>query len=1094
MYDPLTVDLIRRAPRLRDLDRDGLPDWLTESYATIVAERLRLRTGEAADGEKLAELVARSRRLAFTNEALVSVSPDRDDRAAAAFVAATAHQLVFNAERIHTTEESSSFLNVQSVSSDIAAMLLFLVAEASADAVEMAQWVHTKAADNLVVRTLILALRDLAQGRLGAILDADFPPPATVQHDSMTLAAALALYRAILKGVRMLAHRLTRTRDPDIDDDPVKIFHEVKSLCVAGDGVNMGDMDTGPVSAFSGPNHLASILIAVARNIVGGAVVAIPSPKGINSDDWRVDMEHVAGRRPFLWRNHREAIGQNYLDPGTSAVANFPTGSGKSMLAELKIRSTLLTDRTVIFLAPTHALVDQTRHMLDSALPEADVRRDTRDQISFLSEGNAAADILVMTPEACLAHMSFKDSILERVGLLVFDECHLLHPKEGHSDRRALDAMLCVLNFAWLAPEADFLFLSAMMRNAKEIASWVGTLTKRPCLALSSQWKPTRQLRGSIVYRREIISELESRLNRERRSASTKSAPAVVKQSLLAEPFGLFCLKQTWETRARDHYAFLPLLRNFPLLGVNRQWRLTPNSGEVSSAIAEAAAISGVKTLVFFQTIRNAAAGSRRIGDRLHRADILLSMEERALCETAAQELGGTKHLYLRVEHVEEGYRTTPTAVHHGLLLPEERRLVESLYSRPDGLSVLTATSTVSQGMNLPSELVIIAEDSRFDQETNVRRPLEARELLNAAGRAGRAGQNANGIVLVIPGEVIGFDSDQAKIGSHWETLREIFAQSDQCLDIDDPLTAILDRVNANLDDADALDRYCVSRLTGGEEIKGEFDNRLSWTIGRSLAGFKARVREDQAWVQSRVRAAISLLARDRTDDDDNIVYRVIAAKYGFPIEAIVELSEQIRIDPLPGDTAVTQWRRWFFSRLIGKPELFEQIFRLDDIEYLFGKPFRAIEGAANRTSYAVDKLETLTRIWMGGQPLRDIEMALGVVPEKVGKCNGARKFVVRIVPNLAYAFRLIQDLELENRENVADVPSTLFYLDQCVRYGFDTHEKAALYNLLHQENLSRRALHRRFEEIRPYLGSALVAETSKGTRARVQLAMNEAR
>lgn len=301
-----------------------------------------------------------------------------------------------------------------------------------------------------------------------------------------------------------------------------------------------------------------------------------------------------------------------------------------------------------------------------------------------------------------------------------------------------------------------------------------------------------------------------------------------------------------------------------------------------------------------------------------------------------------------------------------------------------------------------------------------------------------------------------------------------------------------------NLDDESALDRYCVSKLAGAGETAGESDDRLSWAIRRSLAGFRAQKRADQVWVDSRVEAALALLVQDKTDAGDNDAYRVIAAKVGFPVGAVAELAKQIGIHPLPKGATVTQLRRWFFSRIIGKPGIFEQMFRTSDIEYLFGKPFTEMENAADQTLYAVRKLEDLTRIWMGGQPLRDLEVALGAAPEKVGKCKGARKFVVRIVPDLAYAFRLlallIQHLESENGESAADVPSALFYLGQCVRYGFDTHEKAVLYNILHQENLSRRALHERFQEIRPYLSSALVAETSEGTRARVQLAINETR
>jgi hypothetical protein len=88
--------------------------------------------------EELQELVETIRRLAFTNEALVSVMPEREDRSAAAFVAATAHQLAFNADQLLDEKTKNASLSATATTSDIAAMLLFLVAEASADAAEVA--------------------------------------------------------------------------------------------------------------------------------------------------------------------------------------------------------------------------------------------------------------------------------------------------------------------------------------------------------------------------------------------------------------------------------------------------------------------------------------------------------------------------------------------------------------------------------------------------------------------------------------------------------------------------------------------------------------------------------------------------------------------------------------------------------------------------------------------------------------------------------------------------------------------------------------------------------------------------------------------
>ena len=580
MFDPSTAALIRSAPPLDDLDRDNLPDQLSATYAKIVTTRLRLRSGEGVDTNEFETLIAYTRRLTFTNEAFVSTSPDRNDRAAAAFVAATAHQLVFNAQRILTPDSPHSSLDARGVSPNISAMLLFLVAEASADAGEMAHWVRPEQeTDNLVESDLISALRDLALGRLRAVLRSDLPPKSAVRRANPADAASSALYFTLLKGVRALALQMLRTREAGISSDPLEFFRKVKALSTSDDDREAIDLRHGPVSVFSGPGHLASILIAVARDMSRGAVVSLPPPSGVDPNRGQTYLGRLARRRPILWRNHREAIESGYLEHGVSAAVGFPTGAGKSALADLKIATALLADRSVIFLAPTHALVDQTGNSLARAFPRADVRHEYLDDTSFAPAEDAPPDILIMTPEACLARMSFDASILENAGLLVFDECHLLHPNDAASDRRALDAMLCVLNFARLAPEADFLLLSAMMKNTDEIADWLKDLTGRQCLGLSLSWKPTRQLRGSVVYQDEEISGLQTKLQRLHKRTRTRNIPAPSKRAVPAQPFGLVSLKQTWETRSRDDYTFSPLREEKPLLGINPAWRLTPNSG-----------------------------------------------------------------------------------------------------------------------------------------------------------------------------------------------------------------------------------------------------------------------------------------------------------------------------------------------------------------------------------------------------------------------------------------------------------------------------------------------------------------------------------
>jgi replicative superfamily II helicase len=169
-----------------------------------------------------------------------------------------------------------------------------------------------------------------------------------------------------------------------------------------------------------------------------------------------------------------------YLDAGTSAVISFPTGAGKSTLSELKIAATLQTGKKVIYLVPTHALAAQMAQSLAEANPDAKVQRSLILDGEFADiDADALPQIAVMTPEKCLALVSMVPEAFEDVGLLTFDECHLLHPSRGLRDRRSIDAMLCLLFFISSVPASDIVLISAMMENADELSGWPTTSAAR---------------------------------------------------------------------------------------------------------------------------------------------------------------------------------------------------------------------------------------------------------------------------------------------------------------------------------------------------------------------------------------------------------------------------------------------------------------------------------------------------------------------------------------------------------------------------------------------------------------------------------------
>ena len=1091
MFDQDTTALIRSTPELQGLDRQSLPDLLTNAFAQIAAARVRLRAEGSPLPNDLEEMLQIMRRLASTNEALVSWLPNREDRSAAAFVAATAHQLCLNAYSLRDGEPQASYLRPRSVSSDVAALLLFLVAEATSDAAEVARAIQPDANDP-ITESLIHSLLDLAEGRLAGLLERSIPSTDAISSASLAEAGSQALYFELLRGVRTLASQLLSGAETAETEDAVAIFRRVRELSI-GDEVAVFDVGAErSTSSFSGPHHLASLLIAVSGDLTESAVINIPPPSGADPQKWVESMQRVARTRPYLWRNHREAIRQGYLEPGISSAVGFPTGAGKSTLSELKINVALLEGKSVIFLCPTHALVDQTARNLGRTFPTASVQGERLDEFGFAAGDEELLDIFVMTPEACLAQLSIDASIFEDVGLLVFDECHLLHPNEKNNDRRAIDAMLCLLIIPRVVPRIDFLLLSAMMKNADDIASWIAELTGRPCLPLSLAWKPTRQLRGSVIYRQNEVDELDDFLRDSKRKRTTRNPPVSVKRELNSYPLALFSLKQTWATSKRSDYTLVPLLKSKVLLGASKYWRLTPNAVSVSSAIAAAAVESNVKVLVFFQTIKNATSAAIQISDQLKSVSIKLTDEEAGLADIAVLEIGDESHLYNKIEN---GRISAAAAVHHGLLLPEERLLCESLYKRRNGIKVLAATSTLAQGMNLPSELVLIGEDSRFDEATDKREILKAQELLNAAGRAGRAGEGGSGIVLVIPGKVVGIDLEASTIGAHWTALREVFGQSDQCLAIDDPLTAVLDRIHADISGTQEIDSYALSRLASGADRSAQVSN-LEIAINRSFAGFLARKREDNAWLEQRIEAAKQSFSRDAPETESELVQSQIAASLGLPLEVVRRLSDELQQNSPGREATVPMWRKWFFRWLSENPDLLELIFRPETLGELFGrKKYASLESIEEKSSLVLPVLAKLVWLWMRGEPLKELELALGTDRAKLKTCDGARRFVLRVVPEFAFLFGLPALLH-ERAQIGQDEPEPMgaaqSQLGRCVRYGFNFHEKAALHQIMRKARFSRRQLHRQYTYVKSFLSPRTPGETWEEALRRVEQATDE--
>jgi hypothetical protein len=251
-------------------------------------------------------------RLAATLEAYVVARPERQDRRSAAFVAASAHQVRFHIDRILRRRRPPSFLEADRISANIAATLLFLIAESPADAMEAAALLDEAGEDGLVA-ALISGVRELAFGDLNVRANCAIPEVVQDGEDPVPWATR-QLWAHLLAGLRGLARELLGNR-PGLtsirhgqEQSALGRFQEVQEIAAATwESQWHGQVVSFPVYLI-GPHHLASLLVLAAKDLAYMAVVNVPTPPAIEAGAWQNLLKQFAKWRPYLWQNHREVL------------------------------------------------------------------------------------------------------------------------------------------------------------------------------------------------------------------------------------------------------------------------------------------------------------------------------------------------------------------------------------------------------------------------------------------------------------------------------------------------------------------------------------------------------------------------------------------------------------------------------------------------------------------------------------------------------------------------------------------------------------------------------------------------------------------
>ncbi len=445
-----------------------------------------------------------------------------------------------------------------------------------------------------------------------------------------------------------------------------------------------------------------------------------------------------------LWEPQRDLLTgeRSPLDPDiTRMVLAVPTSGGKTLLAQLlAVEQLERTGNAVCYVAPTRSLCREVRQAMASRVRI--LQRETgSEQPDFSSElyggfrrlldyldPGPPPDVEVMTPER-LANLLRHDTqrVLNRFGMFIFDEAQQL--KESGRGF-VLESIIAMLDYLTRDTTHRLVLISAAMGNAGAIASWISPDGEPPLLH-ESAWRGPRRLHAvfttEAVWANTTVHQIKI----------TKSTKWPYRHT--TELSGLIRLRLANGQTTRL------------TTGEDTGWRLVRKAKSREPRPPETEKDSA--------STRQYVIAAEMISLLGHAGSVLIVASTRAQAQQLAQSLAeaGQEQPQLAptvdfvqgqlgVDHPLVTSLRGGVGFHHAGLPTEVQEALEQAV-RDDVLPYLTCTSTLTDGINLPVRTVVIYDTPYEGQPDDVK--LRGARLVNAIGRAGRAGKETEGWIVL---------------------------------------------------------------------------------------------------------------------------------------------------------------------------------------------------------------------------------------------------------------------------------------------------------------------------------------------------------
>lgn len=437
---------------------------------------------------------------------------------------------------------------------------------------------------------------------------------------------------------------------------------------------------------------------------------------------WEEYVYSKLSQKPPVWSffpSQKKALEQGVLiKDKTTFTLKMPTSAGKTALCELIIYNHIMNypDTKVLFLAPFRSLATELKSDLSERLKMLNM-------FSKLAYGGNVAtteetediknvDLLIATPEKFVAIEGQMPDIYKEFSLIICDEGHLLDDSQRGVNFELLLAKLKADNDI----ERRFIYLSAILPNVEEINKWLGGNEKT---IVKSLYRPT-----GLEY-------------------------AFLKEDSSGKNFSL-------DINPTLEYPYNYQLYNFLIKGdfqyVNPQTKRTntynPKSIKSRSvASATKALVTGSVAIFTPQKGRNGINGlAKEIIEQVDKLDLqkpLYYADIDKLDELKGYVATQFGNDYLLTKIIGYG-----AAFHHGDLPQDVREAIETAF-RLNQFKLLICTNTIAEGVNLPIKTLVINSIKRYNSALETQDNLKLRDLKNLFGRAGRAGKESNGLIIV---------------------------------------------------------------------------------------------------------------------------------------------------------------------------------------------------------------------------------------------------------------------------------------------------------------------------------------------------------